>query len=112
MAFDGLLQLLQLDMSKNFIRTIPIDAFTGLVSLRGLDLSHNQLKKLDNKTNGVLDDCLSLETVNCLNVTHTQSVRSHLPVFSNFSDKLESQQIQFHHIENVSVQSMGAVSFA
>lgn len=69
MAFDGLLQLLQLDMSKNFIRTIPIDAFTGLVSLRGLDLSHNQLKKLDNKTNGVLDDCLSLETVNNLSST-------------------------------------------
>lgn len=50
-------------MSANNIRTIPTDAFTGLVSLRRLDLSFNQLKKLDNKTNGVLDDCLSLDSV-------------------------------------------------
>lgn len=65
-AFNGLLQLLKLDMSANRIRTIPTDAFTGLVSLRRLDLSFNQLRKLDNKTNGVIDDCLSLETVtNC-----------------------------------------------
>lgn len=47
----------------NNIQTIPTDAFIGLVSLRSLDLSHNQLKKIDNKTNGVLDDCLSLEKV-------------------------------------------------
>lgn len=63
-AFDGLLQLLKLDMSANLIRTIPLDAFSGLVSLRSMDLSFNQLKKLDNKTKGVLDDCLSLESVN------------------------------------------------
>lgn len=50
-------------MSSNQIKTIPTDAFTGLVSLRQLDLSFNQLRKLDNKTNGVIDDCLSLESV-------------------------------------------------
>lgn len=52
-----------LDMSANQIRSIPSDAFVGLVSLRKLDLSFNQLRKLDNKTHGVLDDCLSLEKV-------------------------------------------------
>jgi hypothetical protein len=34
------------------------------VSLRNLDLSYNRLEKLDNKTNGLLDDCLSLEKIN------------------------------------------------
>lgn len=63
MAFDGLLQLLKLDLSNNTISAISPDAFIGLVSLRSLDLSFNQLKKLDNKTNGVLDACLSLEKV-------------------------------------------------
>lgn len=62
-AFDGLLQLLRLDLSTNNIATVPTDAFNGLVSLRSLDLSFNQLKKLDNKTNGVLENCLSLEKV-------------------------------------------------
>lgn len=33
------------------------------MSLRTLDLSHNQLERLDNKTHGLLDDCLSLERV-------------------------------------------------
>lgn len=36
---------------------------TGLVSLRELDLSYNRIEKLDNKTHGLLDDCLSLEKV-------------------------------------------------
>lgn len=62
-AFDGLLQLLKLDVSHNAIRNIASDAFMGLVSMRQLDLSYNFLKKLDNKTNGALDDCLSLERV-------------------------------------------------
>lgn len=62
-AFDGLLQLLTLNMSSNLLRSIPNDAFHGLVSLRKLDVSHNLLSTLDNKTNGLLDDCLSLEEV-------------------------------------------------
>ncbi|XP_043785504.1 insulin-like growth factor-binding protein complex acid labile subunit [Apis laboriosa] len=63
-AFEGLLQLLTLNLTNNKISHIPNGAFQGLVSLRTLDLSHNELEKLDNKTHGLLDDCLSLERVN------------------------------------------------
>ncbi|XP_037955077.1 chondroadherin-like protein [Teleopsis dalmanni] len=66
-AFEGLLQLLTLNLSHNSIINIPNDAFVGLPSLRRLDLSHNYLTKLDNKTNGVLDDLLSLEYLNLSN---------------------------------------------
>uniref|UniRef100_A0A0A9XJQ4 Leucine-rich repeats and immunoglobulin-like domains protein 3 n=1 Tax=Lygus hesperus TaxID=30085 RepID=A0A0A9XJQ4_LYGHE len=63
-AFDGLLQLLKLNLSHNQIENIPNGAFQGLVSLQTLDLSQNMIETLDNKTHGVLDDCLSLERVN------------------------------------------------
>ncbi|KAH8236255.1 hypothetical protein KR038_006649 [Drosophila bunnanda] len=63
-AFEGLLQLLTLNLSSNGIQQLQNDIFIGLPSLRTLDLSHNLLSKLDNKTNGVLDDLLSLETLN------------------------------------------------
>ncbi|XP_069692523.1 chaoptin-like isoform X1 [Periplaneta americana] len=63
-AFEGLLQLLTLNLTANNLTYIPNGAFQGLVSLRTLDLSHNRLEKLDNKTHGLLDDCLSLERVN------------------------------------------------
>lgn len=63
-AFEGLLQLLTLNLTGNKLSHIPNGAFQGLVSLRTLDLSHNKLERLDNKTNGLLDDCLSLERLN------------------------------------------------
>ncbi|XP_028981871.1 uncharacterized protein LOC107036999 [Diachasma alloeum] len=63
-AFEGLLQLLTLNLTNNDIGHIPNGAFQGLVSLRTLDLSHNHIEKLDNKTHGLLDDCLSLERIN------------------------------------------------
>lgn len=62
-AFDGLLQLLTLNLSKNAIEYIPTDAFSGLVSLRKMDLSHNFLEKLDNKSTSIFEDCLSLQDV-------------------------------------------------
>ncbi|XP_055589039.1 toll-like receptor 13, partial [Uranotaenia lowii] len=62
-AFEGLLQLLTLNMSDNAISHIPNDAFYGLVSLRKLDISRNLITSIDNKTNGLLDACLSLEEI-------------------------------------------------
>ncbi|XP_017884489.2 toll-like receptor 3 [Ceratina calcarata] len=63
-AFEGLLQLLTLNLTNNKLTHIPNGAFQGLVSLRTLDLSRNELERLDNKTHGLLDDCLSLERIN------------------------------------------------
>ncbi|KAG0427245.1 hypothetical protein HPB47_025688 [Ixodes persulcatus] len=68
-AFEGMLQLLRLNLSFNNLSLIPPEAFKGLVSLHSLDLSHNKLNKLENKTHGLLDDLLSLETVN---VSHNE----------------------------------------
>lgn len=68
-AFEGMLQLLRLNLSYNNISFIPPDAFKGLVSLQSLDLSHNLLNKLENKTHGLLDDLLSLSTIN---VSHNE----------------------------------------
>ncbi|XP_063905507.1 protein artichoke isoform X1 [Zophobas morio] len=60
-AFDGLLQLIVLNMTHNNITYIPNAGLQGLVALQTLDLSHNKIEKLDNKTHGLFDDCLSLE---------------------------------------------------
>jgi Leucine-rich repeat (LRR) protein len=65
-AFDGLLQLLTLNLSSNAISWIPTEAFYGLVSLQKMDLSSNLLERLDNKTNSIFEDCLSLQEVSCL----------------------------------------------
>lgn len=110
-AFDGLLQLLKLDVSHNELRSIAPGAFFGLVSLRAMDLSHNQLKKLDNKTNGVLDDCLSLDKVRWIadNRQRMEEINNFSP--PSFADKLEPQSIHFHHEENIPVESMDPVPF-
>ncbi|XP_068621704.1 protein artichoke [Battus philenor] len=63
-SFRGLQQLLDLSLRANQLYHIPNEAFKGLVALRKLDLSHNYLEKIDNKTNTLLEDCLSLEMVN------------------------------------------------
>jgi hypothetical protein len=35
----------------------------GLVSLMSIDLSHNRLRTLQNRTNGLFEDCLSIRSV-------------------------------------------------
>ena len=39
----------------------------GLKALSNLDLSNNHLKRLQNRTHGLLEDCLSIRTVNLRN---------------------------------------------
>ncbi|XP_050669164.1 chaoptin [Leptidea sinapis] len=63
-SFEGMQQLLDLSLRGNQLEKIPNEAFKGLVALRRLDLSYNSLDKINNKTHGLLDDCLSLESVN------------------------------------------------
>jgi hypothetical protein len=46
-----------------FFRSDESFVVPGLVALQSLDLSHNKIEKLDNKTHGLFDDCLSLERV-------------------------------------------------
>jgi Leucine-rich repeat (LRR) protein len=95
-AFDGLLQLLTLNLSQNAIETIPTDAFFGLVSLRKMDLSENLLEKLDNRTNSIFEDCLSLQEVKKAIWGHSICAD-----FSVFSDQPQPQQNQFRVEENV-----------
>ena len=41
--------------------------FLGLKTLSHLDLSNNNLKRLQNRTHGLLDDCLSIRSLNLRN---------------------------------------------
>ena len=66
-AFSGLLQLLKLNLSENQITKLKPGAFESLVSLSVLDLSKNKIPVLENNTNGILEDLLSLEY---LNISH------------------------------------------
>ncbi|KAM3955604.1 insulin like growth factor binding protein acid labile subunit convoluted [Aphomia sociella] len=63
MSFKGMQQLINLTLSGNQLAHVPNEAFKGLVALRKLDLSNNLLMKIDNRTNGLLDDLLSLEKI-------------------------------------------------
>ena len=49
-----------MDLSHNNLSFVPPGAFASLVALRNIDLSHNSLEKLENKTHGLFDDCLSI----------------------------------------------------
>ncbi|XP_017768365.1 PREDICTED: insulin-like growth factor-binding protein complex acid labile subunit isoform X1 [Nicrophorus vespilloides] len=60
-AFEGLIQMIVLNLSNNNISHIHAEAMKGLVALRELDLSYNRIERIDNKTHGLLMDCLSLE---------------------------------------------------
>ncbi|OTF71921.1 leucine-rich transmembrane protein [Euroglyphus maynei] len=63
-AFDGLLQLLSLNISHNQLAGLTPDVFNTLVSLRTLDLSYNHLNSLDNGTHSIFGPLLSMETLN------------------------------------------------
>ncbi|KAG7312881.1 hypothetical protein JYU34_001267 [Plutella xylostella] len=63
-SFKGLQQLQTLSLRANLLDAVPQQTFVSLTALRELDLSQNMLEKIDNKTHGVLDDCLSIEKVN------------------------------------------------
>jgi len=62
-AFEGLLQIVNITLRENNLTYIPPGAFKSLVALRNLDLSHNRLEKLENKTHGLLEDCLSIRSI-------------------------------------------------
>ncbi|XP_026815822.1 chaoptin-like [Rhopalosiphum maidis] len=97
-AFDGLLQLQLLNLTENSLTEIPNGAFKGLVSLTTLDVSHNLLHSLDNKTNSLLDDCLSLKY---LNLSHNQFsffTKKSFPNHMYTPSYLESIDISYNEI--------------
>lgn len=72
-----------------------------------LDLSHNAIEKLDNKSHGLIDDCLSLEKVNIGKKVKFMKYNRDI-----ISDKFELQQYWFHHSANVSEQSLYSIQTA
>ena len=82
---------------------IPLQMFIGLVSLRTLDLSHNVVETLDNKTHGLLDDCLSLERVRsslCV-ITFSISQRSNMTVLAIFNPLNNKRNLLYIRNESV-----------
>ncbi|XP_018333196.1 toll-like receptor 7 isoform X1 [Agrilus planipennis] len=97
-AFEGLLQLLYLNISHNTISLISNEAFKGLVSLKTLDLSFNKLEKLDNKSHGVLDYCLSLESLNISNNEFSSINKKTFPNDRYIPYKLNEIDLSFNFI--------------
>ncbi|XP_030759456.1 protein artichoke [Sitophilus oryzae] len=97
-AFEGLLQLIKLKLSRNDITAIPNGAFQGLVALTDLDLSGNRLVKLDNKTNGVFEECLSLERLNLSHNKITFITRKMFPSNPYYPYKLNVIDLSYNSI--------------
>ena len=74
-------------------KVIRFYIFSGLVSLRTLDLSHNFIEKIDNKTHGLLDDCLSLERVSTYLMTSNYNINDVFTIHKQIEDFLISKTI-------------------
>lgn len=97
-AFAGLLQLINLNLSENKIEMIPNGAFQGLVALDTLDLSHNYLEFLDNKTNSLFEDCLSLRIINLKNNKISFLTTKSIPYNQWYKYKLEHIDLSYNSI--------------
>ncbi|XP_050439499.1 toll-like receptor 6 [Adelges cooleyi] len=97
-AFNGLLQLQLLNLTGNDLTDIPNGAFRGLVSLNTLDLSHNQLSSLDNKTNSLLEDCLSLKHLNLSHNHFSFFTKKSFPSHQYTPSSLETIDISYNEI--------------
>lgn len=95
-AFEGLLQLLLLRLDHNHISYIPNGAFQGMVALRELDLSYNRIERLDNKTNSLLEECLSLEKLNLGHNRISFITRKTFPSNPYFSYKLREIDLSYN----------------
>lgn len=97
-AFDGLLQLINLNLSHNKIETIPNGAFQGLVALNTLDLSYNYLESLDNKTNSLFEDCLSLKNLYLSHNKISFLTKKSIPYNQYYKYKLENIDLSYNSI--------------
>jgi len=104
-AFNGLLQLLSINLSGNALRSIDFDAWKGLVSLQVLDLSYNSLTRIENRTNSMFEDLLSLQRLslsgNRLSFLTSKSIPSSpwVPYKVNFVD------LSHNHLESISTSN-------
>jgi len=104
-TFNGLLQLLSLNLSGNALQSIDFDAWKGLVSLQVLDLSYNSLARIENRTNSMFEDLLSLQRLylsgNRLSFLTSKSIPSSpwVPYKVNFID------LSHNHLESISTSS-------
>lgn len=58
-AFVGLPSLTHLDLSNNYIRSIPQDELCQLTNLKHLNLSRNELRSIDDLGMNIKSDCLT-----------------------------------------------------
>jgi len=104
-AFNGLLQLLSLNLSGNALHSVDFDAWKGLVSLQVLDLSYNSLTRIENRTNSMFEDLLSLQRLslsgNRLSFLTSKSIPSSpwIPYKVSFVD------FSHNHLESISTSS-------
>ncbi|KAI5735419.1 hypothetical protein M8J77_018014 [Diaphorina citri] len=97
-AFEGLLQLINLNLSYNKIEVIPNGAFQGLVALNTLDLSYNGLESLDNKTNSLFEDCLSLKNLFLSHNKISFLTKKSIPFNQYYKYKLEHIDLSYNSI--------------
>ncbi|XP_063596963.1 chaoptin-like [Penaeus indicus] len=97
-AFDGLLQLITLNLSHNALHHIPNEAFRGCVSMRVIDLSHNFLNKVDNGTNGLFDDLLSIRHINVSHNTFGTISKKMFPYHQWIPYNLQTVDLSYNHM--------------
>ena len=102
-TFNGLIQLLQLNLSHNQLDLTSSESFKGLVSLEELDLGYNSITKTGNRSNCFLEDLLSCQKVslraNQLSYIHKKS----FPSNEYYKYKIRELDLSHNNIESLSV---------
>lgn len=65
LAFRGLTNLIELDLSHNLLTAVPSATFRDITSLRDLVLSHNPIQKIDSRAFKEISGLIKLDLSNC-----------------------------------------------
>jgi Leucine-rich repeat (LRR) protein len=104
-ALNGLLQLLSLNLSGNALHSIDFDAWKGLVSLQVLDLSYNSLTRIENRTNSMFEDLLSLQRLSLSGNRLSFLTSKSLPFSPWVPYKVNFVDLSHNHLESISTSS-------